>query len=484
MTYQSGPNSQGFDLLSALAKITANPADSGFGQGQGWSSGGGDGGMGDYTPYIPTSHTGGAYLSSDGYVVDPGNGGGPYTGGGNYMVYKPADKAKGETIENLNGRGFDIYSSDGKYLGSDIFRNLKDSTPGQQLAGMLSVAIGGPLLGGALAGAAAAGGAGAGAAAGAGGAEAGALGYGGTSTGFLSGTAGGGYGSMLGAMPAVEGAAAGLPALATYGGLPLAEMGAWSAGAGALGSAVSSIPGEAPPSNPYATPEGMPPPANPMLNSGSGNPLSSMTDGFDWTKLIGPAAGLVNGAMGASAADKAADTQLQATREAAALSEPWRQAGSKALNRMQEILGIGGDSSAADYGINAKPFTFTQDDPSYTWRFDQGQKAVESSAANRGGLFSGRAAKELQRYGQDAASQEYSAAFNRDQVTKTARINPLQSLAGQGQTAATTIGNYTTDGGNAQAAGTVGSSNAWTNAISGALNNYQQNELMNRLLRS
>jgi hypothetical protein len=57
--------------------------------------------------------------------------------------------------------------------------------------------------------------------------------------------------------------------------------------------------------------------------------------------------------------------------------------------------------------------SFSSDDPSYAWRFNQGQQAVERSAAARGLLGSGNAAIELQQYGQGAASQEYGSQFNR-----------------------------------------------------------------------
>lgn len=56
---------------------------------------------------------------------------------------------------------------------------------------------------------------------------------------------------------------------------------------------------------------------------------------------------------------------------------------------------------------------FGIDDPSYKFRFDQGQKALERSQASKGLLGSGNAAVELQQYGQGAASQEYQAQFQR-----------------------------------------------------------------------
>lgn len=65
-----------------------------------------------------------------------------------------------------------------------------------------------------------------------------------------------------------------------------------------------------------------------------------------------------------------------------------------------------GDFTAPD------PLTFQQD-PSYQWRLQQGQKLLERGAAARGTLLSGGFQKALQDYGQGAASQEYGNAFNR-----------------------------------------------------------------------
>jgi hypothetical protein len=82
---------------------------------------------------------------------------------------------------------------------------------------------------------------------------------------------------------------------------------------------------------------------------------------------------------------------------------------------------------------------FSSDDPSYQWRFDQGQQAVERSLAAQGLLNSGNAAIELQQYGQGAASTEYQAQFNRllqglagveDQYGS--QMNRLMELAGVG----------------------------------------------------
>jgi hypothetical protein len=62
------------------------------------------------------------------------------------------------------------------------------------------------------------------------------------------------------------------------------------------------------------------------------------------------------------------------------------------------------------------PFDFQYDqntDPGYGFRFAEGMKGLERSAAARGGLLSGATLKGITRYGQDMGSQEYQNAFNR-----------------------------------------------------------------------
>jgi hypothetical protein len=105
-------------------------------------------------------------------------------------------------------------------------------------------------------------------------------------------------------------------------------------------------------------------------------------------------------------------------------------------------------------------------------------KALERSAAARGGLLSGGTLKGIQRFGQDLASQEYGNAFNRYQTERAARLNPLQSLMGSGQSATNVqtgnIGQSSQNeqanlmnAGQARASGYVGSANALAGALSG-----------------
>ena len=212
------------------------------------------------------------------------------------------------------------------------------------------------------------------------------------------------------------------------------------------------------------------------------------------SSYLQPAAILGSSLLGANAASKGADIQAAAQREANQLAysmfkeqqaaqEPWRQAGIGALGKL---------TAASDY----TPFGMDQfnADPGYGFRLSEGQKALDRSAARRGGLISGSALKAATRYGQDMGSQEYTNAFNRYQTERQAKLGPLQSLAGVGQSATNQMGvnaaNYSntagqglTDIGNVQAAGGIGQANALAGGVSQYLNYSNNNDLLNVLAR-
>ena len=217
-----------------------------------------------------------------------------------------------------------------------------------------------------------------------------------------------------------------------------------------------------------------------------------MTFGISAGTYLMAGTALAGGLLGANAAKSGASAQANAADQAAQLQNaqyqqtrtdqaPWREAGVNALGKLQGM---------ADY----KPFdmsTFAQD-PSYQFRLDQGTKALERSAAARGGLISGNTGGALQNYGQNAASQEYNNAFNRYQTERQATLAPYMTLAGYGQNAnqftanagaanASNVGNLITGGAAAQAAGGVGAANAITGGLSQYLNYNQGNNLISAL---
>jgi len=232
----------------------------------------------------------------------------------------------------------------------------------------------------------------------------------------------------------------------------------------------------------------------------------AITTGMAIAAGVSAAASLAGGAMASSAAKKAAKTQEQAARDATAaqermfqrqteLQEPFRQGGLTAQQEIMQLLGIGGDKTAAGYGSMAKAFGTDQfqQDPGYAFRQAEGMKALERSAAARGNLLSGSTLKGVQRFGQDLASQEYQNAFNRYQVERSARLNPLQSLMGSGQSATNVLtgaagqmgqneASNIYNAGQARASGYIGSANALNQALGqvGSLASYlpEQNAMI------
>lgn len=195
------------------------------------------------------------------------------------------------------------------------------------------------------------------------------------------------------------------------------------------------------------------------------------------------------------AATQSADIQREMFERQAALQEPFRQAGMTAQNQIMQLLGIGGDQAAPGYGSLAQPFGTQQfqQDPGYAFRQAEGMKALERSAAARGGLLSGATMKGIQRFGQDLASQEYQNAFNRYQVERAARLNPLQSLMGAGQSSANTLtgaagnlgqglSNAAMQAGQARASGYVGVGNALNQGLGSIANYYANQPLQNAMI--
>jgi hypothetical protein len=153
------------------------------------------------------------------------------------------------------------------------------------------------------------------------------------------------------------------------------------------------------------------------------------------------------------------------------LQEPFRQLGLQNLNRLAGLYGEGGAYA------NAPGMGEVQLDPGYGFRFGEGMKALERSAAARGGLLSGSMLKGAQRYGQEMGSQEFQNAYARAMDQRARVTNALSGIGGIGPTAASAIGgaaqNYAQGagqaiqmGGQARASGYIGRANALSNALS------------------
>jgi hypothetical protein len=188
--------------------------------------------------------------------------------------------------------------------------------------------------------------------------------------------------------------------------------------------------------------------------------------------------------IGAYGANKAADAQEKAS--AAAIAEQRRQ-----FNKQMEL-----QRPFRDAGVNALPdliaasrydpfdYEAYQNDPGVGFRFREGLKALQASKAAGGMMRSGNTMRGITQFGQELASQEYGNAFNRYQAERAARLNPLQSLAGMGQTTASTLAGQAGQlgqsvaanmigAGNARASGYAGMANALASGIGQGVNYYQ-----------
>jgi hypothetical protein len=190
-------------------------------------------------------------------------------------------------------------------------------------------------------------------------------------------------------------------------------------------------------------------------------------------------------------------------------------------------------SATAPGGSLTGQFSFNPSDvvnsPEYQFNLQQGIEALKRSAAATGGLMSGGAQKSALSYGEGLASNSYQQAYNNAltgfNTNRNATLQNIQSLlqpgmygtsgftqasqnagnqiagntmqgaqfganiplqsamynSGLGVQAAQIAGNALTGGANASAAGTIGSGNAWNNALGGLTNTAQYFALLNKL---
>jgi len=207
--------------------------------------------------------------------------------------------------------------------------------------------------------------------------------------------------------------------------------------------------------------------------------------------VLGAGVGLYSASRSASAQSDAANQAAQATQNATAESvaesrrqydlaradlAPWREGG---VNALAQLIAK----------INSGPGNYKESE-GYQFRLGEGEKAVDRSAAARGGSLSGATLKALSRYNQDYATNDYDNFLRRYYESLT----PLQSLSGVGQStasqtaslgsqAASNIANTTMAGaqgvsnallqsGQANASSYINSANSITGAANSGVNNF------------
>lgn len=190
---------------------------------------------------------------------------------------------------------------------------------------------------------------------------------------------------------------------------------------------------------------------------------------MSWVAVGSAVVGVVGASMQAKAGEKGAAGQVAASRYATDEQRrqfdqtredmmPWLNAGQNALQQQQNFL-------AGDWSGFEKS-------PAYAYAFQQGNQALDRSAAARGGFMGGGADADRIALGQGMALQNSNNYFNQ-----------LAGIAGTGQTTAGQLGQFgqafgqqagvnAMNGANAQASSYANTANAWGNGMNQVLNAY------------
>lgn len=102
------------------------------------------------------------------------------------------------------------------------------------------------------------------------------------------------------------------------------------------------------------------------------------------------------------------------------LLDPYVQMGAEGARSLSEFMAPGGAGSRTFTASDMAAY-----DPGYQFRLDEAARAVQSSAAARGGALGGGALKALQQRSQDVASSEFGAASDRFRAQQQDRFSRL-----------------------------------------------------------
>jgi hypothetical protein len=172
---------------------------------------------------------------------------------------------------------------------------------------------------------------------------------------------------------------------------------------------------------------------------------------------------VVGGYLSSQGSQDAAQTQADAANNATAIQNqqyqqtrqdqaPWRLAGENALAKLTGLLQDGSLTSKFA-GMNP------MEEKGYQFAAQEGQRAIDNSAAARGGI-GGASLKAGARFAEDNATKYYDNAFNRFQAERTNTTNPLFQLAGFGAQANQQVGQAGANYANQAGANAIGAGNA------------------------
>jgi hypothetical protein len=169
---------------------------------------------------------------------------------------------------------------------------------------------------------------------------------------------------------------------------------------------------------------------------------------------IGAAGSIGSAVIGSNAANKAANTQLQMYNQTRQDLQPYMNTGTSALSQLSSLFGLGAGGSGVPNtaGLTQALTNF----PGYQFGLQQGQTALDQSAASQGMVLSGGQLQASQQFGQNYAMQNAWQPY----------LSQLNSLSSLGENAGAQVGNQGT-----QAAANAGTAQlaAGSAAAGGAL---------------
>lgn len=177
--------------------------------------------------------------------------------------------------------------------------------------------------------------------------------------------------------------------------------------------------------------------------------------------IIGGVSSLIGDVIGSNSASKAAATQAGAANQAQSLIgqnanqalnvqqgagqqaqqnfSPYQQSGTTALSKLGAMQPFQAPTAAQ-----------AQATPGYQFQLTQGLKALQNSAAARGGLLAGGTAKAINDYAQGQASTNYGNTYNQALQSYQTNFGNQYALAGQGLSASSNLSSLQQANANAQ----------------------------------
>jgi hypothetical protein len=211
---------------------------------------------------------------------------------------------------------------------------------------------------------------------------------------------------------------------------------------------------------------------------------------------------LFSGLFGGSSSQKASQQYIQALQQAQSFLggqekqglgnfQPYLNAGGAATKTLADLTATPGKGLLENWTGQFKAPTAAEAaaTPGYQFQLQQGENAMQNSAAGRGGLLSGRTLADLNNFAQGTASTNYQNTFNNAFTQYQSAYNTflnnqnnqysrLMGISGQGLQAAGGAGNliqgiggdiaslYAQQGA-AKAAGTIGAANSYGSILPG-----------------